>query len=281
MSKLPWVERLGPTSLLNVLLIEFLTLVLLLVGYQANWLKLHSLPTVIGGVLPLIVPWGGALGGVCIGLVGVSAHWSKWNTPSGSISRAEAARWNGWYLIRLPLGAALGTIAALIVVLFLGTVGATDNGTINVSPTGAATLMVVAFIVGYQQETFRRMMERVTETLLGPGTPARQPVPKGEATNTFAIEPLALRFETKAGMEQVKTAGITNKGRSEIHVGEDQLAASGDGFSVHGPGPIAAGATGLIRIGFLPGTEEGEHTGSVTVTVGGTTKRIELSGVVT
>jgi len=71
-----------------------------------------------------------------------------------------AETWNGWLLVRMPLGAALGTVAVLVVVLLLGTLGADAGGGVAVSPTGAATLMVVAFVVGYRQETFRDLVAR-------------------------------------------------------------------------------------------------------------------------
>jgi hypothetical protein len=122
-------------------------------------------------------------------------HWGKWGSSGSPVTR-QALRWNGWYLIRLPIGAAFGTVAALIVVLLLGSVGGTADGGVDVSPVGGATLFVIAFIVGYHQDIFRRLVERVVEVLLGPGTAT--PDDEGfstQATLDFDFVPLNGRAE--------------------------------------------------------------------------------------
>ncbi|HEY5224397.1 MAG TPA: hypothetical protein VIJ18_15285 [Microbacteriaceae bacterium] len=130
-------------------------------------------------MLPVSVPWGGALGGVCVAIAGVTDHWRSFGVhPASATSRT----WNAWYLARLPMGAAFGTVGALIVVFFLGTVGSTKTGTIDVSISGTAILFVVAFIVGYKQDIFRQLVSRVTEVILGPGD--TQPAAVAEATVT-------------------------------------------------------------------------------------------------
>jgi hypothetical protein len=68
-----WVVRLTPSRILFILLIEFVVLLLLPLCYQFRWLYVDRLPAVIADVMPIVVPWGGALGGVCIGLVGVTS----------------------------------------------------------------------------------------------------------------------------------------------------------------------------------------------------------------
>jgi hypothetical protein len=271
-AKSGWVVKLGPGALLGIMTGEFLLLVLLLVGYQFNWVRLHKLPTVIGNVLPLIVPWGGALGGICIGLVGVTAHWAKWNQTADNMPSRQALTWNGWYLVRAPLGAALGTIAALIVVLFLGTVARTNDGTVNVTPVGAATLMVVAFVVGYKQETFRQLLERAVDVILGPGTPT-------PANDSFTLDAAKLDFgPTAVNGEERKNLGITNQGRRLLVIAKNQITTSGDGFAVTQlPGNLPGGDIGQIEISFRP-TKPGTHSGSVTITINAATRIVELTG---
>jgi hypothetical protein len=232
-----WVVRLNPSALLTITLVEYILLVLLLVGYQFNWLGLHRLPAVIGGVLPLIVPWAGALGAVCISLVAVTAHWDKWDSTSHGAHPTQAEKWNGWYLVRVPLGAGLGTIAAMMVILFLGTVTKTSNGTIDLTPTGAATLMVIAFLVGYKQETFRTLLERTLNVIQGPRPP----------------EPARARHDdlhdtTKPRPDSPNTSGDT-RGK--------QSATNQDLHQFDGPGSVAAPA----RIGapVVLGSNAGSH----------------------
>jgi hypothetical protein len=52
----------------------------------------------------------------------------------------------------------------------LGTIGLTDEGSIDITPAGAATLMVIAFLIGYRERTFRLLIERVVDTIFGPGS---------------------------------------------------------------------------------------------------------------
>jgi hypothetical protein len=76
-----------------------------------------------------------------------------------------------------------------MVVLVLGTIGLDKNGEPDVTPVGAATLMVIAFVVGYRQRVFIQLVERVSDTILGPGN--------RESTTdaTFELSPTELTFD--------------------------------------------------------------------------------------
>ncbi|TAM71092.1 MAG: hypothetical protein EPN48_02480 [Microbacteriaceae bacterium] len=177
-----WVSRIRPSSMLIFLLGEFTVLGLLCAAYLADWWGIRgTISSPIAGVLPISVPWGGALGGVCVAIAGVTDHWHNFGAHPAS---AASRRWNAWYLARLPMGAAFGTVGALIVVFFLGTVGGGKTGTIDVSISGSAILFVVAFIVGYKQDIFRQLVSRVTEVILGPGD--TQPAGGAQATGNAA-----------------------------------------------------------------------------------------------
>lgn len=264
------VVSLRPGQILSILLTEFGVLVFLLLCYIAGWLRVDRLPAVVAGVMPLIVPWGGALGGVCIGIVGVTAHWSRWGNSPNPPSR-QALRWNGWYLARLPLGAAFGTVASLIVVLILGTVGTTDDGKIDVSPIGSATLFVIAFIVGYQQDVFRRLVERVVEVLLGPGSAT--PDDEGFTTDS------ALDFGPVAqNTESQKDVRIVNEGRSLLTVARGAIVIEGAGFDVvRVPGKLPGGDAGHITVRFAP-VQAQEYKGELIVSIDGVTRKVALSG---
>ncbi|MBA3359997.1 MAG: hypothetical protein H0T94_00760 [Acidimicrobiia bacterium] len=57
--------------------------------------------------------------------------------------------------------------------LFLGSIGSTDAGDVDTSPRGAATLMVIAFVIGYRQSTFAELVSRVVDVVLTPGQAAQ------------------------------------------------------------------------------------------------------------
>jgi hypothetical protein len=170
------------------------------------------------------------------------------------------------------LGAALGTVAALIAVLFLGTIAKNSDGSVNISPVGAATLMVVAFIVGYKQETFRQLLSRATDVILGPGTPT-------PASDSFTLDAMKVDFgQTAVNGESRRNLGVANRGRRLLVVGSNQVSVAGDGFAVTQlPGNIPAGDVANIEIAFRP-IKQATYSGSAAVTVDGATRTVQLNG---
>jgi hypothetical protein len=72
------VARLSSAQLVLIDVAEFAFLIFLLLCRAYGWLWIDRLPAVIGGVMPLVVPWAGALGGLSISIVGVSRNFRKW-----------------------------------------------------------------------------------------------------------------------------------------------------------------------------------------------------------
>ena len=144
------------------------------------------------GPVPLGVPWFGALGAVLISLTGVFEHEHDW----------DSSYWP-WHVARPLVGVALGVVSVLILqagVLAVGSTpiqpGATPTATptsVQPSPTpiptatptpsGSATqnqpanpkiptnllYYLVAFLVGYREETFRELIKRLVDIILDPG----------------------------------------------------------------------------------------------------------------
>jgi hypothetical protein len=110
-------------------------------------------------VVPLWVPWAGALGGATISLVGIVKHTTDW----------DPGYWL-WHLARPLLGGVSGTIGVLIVVLVIKSVvsspAATTPGAapattqVAYDGPGIAILAVMAFVIGFREETFRHLIER-------------------------------------------------------------------------------------------------------------------------
>lgn len=115
-------------------------------------------------VIPYWVPWAGALGGVSISLVGVARY--------AGDAGWDANRYAYWHLARPFLGSVFGTFAVLIIVLVFKTVTPATiiDTTVPYTPQGVAVLCVFAYIVGFREETFRDLVLKVVDDILGPGT---------------------------------------------------------------------------------------------------------------
>ncbi len=112
-------------------------------------------PPAVAGV-PISIPWFGALGAVLTGLYGIFDHGHRdWQR-----------RFNAWYVARPLTGAALGTVAYIV---FVGTIRATGLQPAAQDPVGKLIYFAVAFVVGFREETFRQLIARVGDMILGPG----------------------------------------------------------------------------------------------------------------
>ena len=149
-------------------------------GLASDWKWLARIHDPFGGVVPFVVPWAGALGGIAISLVGIADHQMDWNP----------ARYAYWHLVRPLLGLLFGTVAVLVIVLLLNTVKVTEKQG-HYTPSGAAVLAVISFIVGYREATFRSLVTRVVDVVLGPsGADA--------AAATLALVPSDINFGSVA-----------------------------------------------------------------------------------
>lgn len=135
--------------------LEFAYLVALIV-LAAVYVTSHRLRTLIPDPLHIIpIAWFGALGAVTISLDGMMRHNQRWE-----------ARYNYWHVARPVSGAVLGTIAFLI---FFAVVGVASGQTGTSQEKQPIVYFIVAFLVGYREETFRELIKRATDLLLSPG----------------------------------------------------------------------------------------------------------------
>jgi hypothetical protein len=129
------------------------------------------------GPIPLLVPWLGAVGAVLLSLSGLVDHFGDWDSS-----------YLVWHLVRPLIGAVAGSIAALILIGGIITVTGPSN-----LPTGGNKDILydtVAFLVGYREETFRTLIKRISDVIIGPGdskpaapaasSPAPTPAPATE-----------------------------------------------------------------------------------------------------
>ena len=106
--------------------------------------------------VPVSVPWFGAVGAVLNGLYGIFDHGHRdWQR-----------RLDPWHIARPFTGAVLGSVAYIA---FIGVIRATGANPVTTDPIGRLPYFVVAFLVGFREQAFRLLIQRVADLLLGPG----------------------------------------------------------------------------------------------------------------
>lgn len=126
-----------------------------LIGLATAWSDSHFLSDPIDGV-PLGVVGLGAAGAVLRSLDGIFWHGSKrWD-----------ASYNWWHICSPFVGAVSGVVSYVLLLAGLATVG--GAGSKNGEAFG---YLAAAFLVGYSNEDFRRLIARAGHSLFGaPGT---------------------------------------------------------------------------------------------------------------
>lgn len=109
-------------------------------------------------LVPLSIPWFGAIGAITISLQAVFERREDWDSS-----------YNYWHLARPLVGAVLGIMSFLILSVIVTLAGSTAPSS-DAAPTIANMNIyhVLAFIVGYREETFRDLLKRVTDLILRP-----------------------------------------------------------------------------------------------------------------
>jgi hypothetical protein len=261
----------GPRTFIALDMVYVAVLIVLLISRQAHWLWIDRIHNPIGGIVPLGVPWFGALGAVTISIYGVVDHSHEWQ-----------AKWNLWHLIRPVVGAILGTVAFLI---FVGLIQATGTKPTLVTSGSsgpsvqAITYFVIAFVVGFREETFRSLIQRVIDVLLSPGDSPGAP--------TVSISPSPVDFQNvTVGQTDVKAITVSNTGTGPLVVQGAQanpagVELNGVAFSlvddaVEGA-TINTGASAVISVRFAPAAP-GPQRGTVTINCDAGAFPIALSG---
>ncbi len=136
-----------------------LILGLLAVAYFSQPTVLVLRPSL--GPLPIGVIWFGALGAVLISLTGIVEHAKDWDASLAL-----------WHLSRPLVGASLAVVAVLMLKAGIVSIGtaAPDSQTSN-----NLLYYLVAFLVGYREETFRELIKRLVDLILTPATSKGMP----------------------------------------------------------------------------------------------------------
>jgi hypothetical protein len=159
----PYITTLKP-SFFFWLGISYLLLLLVIAGFYIAIMPAHHAPLFLGDVLPIAVPWFGAVGAVLISLEGIFAYGQRNWDP----------KFNYWHIGRPLFGAVLGIVAFFTYVLIVISSGSIPAFLEGKDPSSAPkdyiVYYIVAFLVGYREETFRELITRVTDLILKPGS---------------------------------------------------------------------------------------------------------------
>ncbi len=205
-----------------------------------------------GGIMPIAVPWFGALGAVTISLEGVFLWNAQWDT-----------KYNYWHLARPLFGAVLGIIAYFIFVVLMaasGTLPKILDGSNSAPGKDYIIYYVVAFLVGYREETFRELIKRATDLILKPGAqPSATPSVSfevGGASVSIVAPPTPA-----AGASSVTVVNVKNNGSvplvapvatlsTSVPPNTLELVAAND--KVTGGGDLGPGQSRSVDIKFTP-----------------------------
>lgn len=120
------------------------------------------------GPVPIGALWFGAVGAVLASWAGIFQHNTDWQNS-----------YDYWHWVRPAVGAILGAVSVLMLIVLLNaTTGTTDLGT-SAEKNSRALFFVLAFIVGYREATFRSLIGKVTDLILGPGSTPNPAVTAG------------------------------------------------------------------------------------------------------
>jgi hypothetical protein len=256
------------------------TALLLLMAVAYNLRSTGPKPMMVGGILPIAVPWFGALRAVTISLEGVFVRNSQWDR-----------KFNYWHIGRPFFGAVLGIVAFFIFVVTVAASGTPpkflDGDVASTSAKDFIVYYIVAFLVGYREETFRELIKRATDLILKPGTPA-QPAP-AVTFKVGGVAALEIRCPdvAPAGNSRVSVE-VENSGNAALvapalavssiaPTPANTFALASD--SVTGKGDLAPGQVRTVDVTFTPAAAQ-DYSGtlSLTATNLASPKTIALSG---
>ena len=103
------------------------------------------------GPLPFTSIWFGAAGGLLISLQGIIAYNRRW-----------LRRMDYWHFLRPVLGVFMGTLGCLIFIVL------NEAATSRHAPANGVFYAVLAFVLGYREQSFRALVARLIDTIILP-----------------------------------------------------------------------------------------------------------------
>ncbi len=103
--------------------------------------------------MPFTVPWFGALGGVIASLEGIFLHNQNWED-----------KYKYWHMFSGIVGSAFGLFSYLFIIVVVKTSGASMG-----SNHSSLIFPLAAFVLGFSQQDFPKLLRRATAVIFGPG----------------------------------------------------------------------------------------------------------------
>lgn len=107
------------------------------------------------------IGWFGSLGGIIANVTGLARHRRKWNVD-----------WNFWYGAR-PLTSGVVAVIGYLIYISLVQASLATNSERHVAPTVLG--YAIAFAIGFREDVFRDLLQRVFELIAGAGGADTQP----------------------------------------------------------------------------------------------------------
>jgi hypothetical protein len=173
-----WARGIGGVFTLQLLYAGLLALLLALYFTDPKSLPV---PENVGGV-PVALPWFGAAGAVTISMSALSEHRHDWDPE-----------WWFWHASRPLVGAIIGTMAVLFFMAGILAVQKSPQTGGSATATSNFLYYVIAFAVGFREESFRDLLKKVLDLLIKPGGSAaaakvtRSHPNKGHASDDIAM----------------------------------------------------------------------------------------------
>jgi hypothetical protein len=216
----------GRTAIFWLEIFYLVGLGVLAAAYLTDWIDpRHQI-----GSVPTPVVWFGALGAVLISLTGVFDHPYDWD--------------NGfllWHIARPLVGAAVAVVAVLIVVAGILAVGSDPSPASSATNTTDIFYYLVAFVVGFREETFRLLVKRLADVVLTPGAAPGTPTAPGIATppgTATASPPIITAVAPRSG-NAGDVVTITGSGLTDTHTVRFGTAA-GQGIEIASDASLTA-----------------------------------------
>jgi hypothetical protein len=138
----------------SVLVVALLWLVLLVASFIC-YEEIDGFADFVGfrlGRLPFETIWFGAVGGWLISAQGIFDHNREWHRS-----------YDYWHYVRPILGAIIGTLGCLLFIVL------NEAATKETPKPNAVFYDVIALAVGYREESFRKLIEKVFDSIILPG----------------------------------------------------------------------------------------------------------------
>jgi hypothetical protein len=281
-----WTEprglaKLPPGFFLSLSMLEFVVLFMLGLSQVEGWFGIDKLPTVVfGNTLPIGAAWAAAWGGWLISLTGIVAYWSRSNNARQSVRWKERLRWNAWHLVRMPMGAVIGSFGAVLVVIFTSvlTTGGPDGS--DLTKFGNAAVAMVAFVLAYRQQGFIQLIQRVLDIILVKADEAAEDAEDDAEDHSFLI-PQGRFWRAPVKGTGTNMVVVVNSSDADIDLPAEGIKLTGKDAAffvvTDAPSTVPANGAATLSVVFSP-DEVRTYKAELEVQLGDTTGKVNLTG---